>query len=442
MEPVDTLIQAGWIIPVAPPGALLVDGAVVVRDGRIVALCGRQEAEARFRAAEVVRLPGHALIPGLVNAHTHAAMTLLRGIADDVPLMAWLNEHIWPREMRWVDADFVRIGTGLAVAEMLRSGTTCFADMYFFPDAAHAVVRQAGIRAALGLIFVDFPTPWARCPEEYFDKNLALLDRHPADDQIRWLLAPHAPYSVSDAMFARIAEIARERDLRVHVHLHETEIEIHESLDRHHQRPLERLDRLGLVNDRLMAVHMVHLTEAEVERVVGCGVKIVHCPESNLKLASGFCPTADLREAGACLALGTDGAASNNDLNLLGEMRSAALVGKAVAHDPEALPAATVLEMATLGGARALGMDDRIGSLEPGKYADIAAVDLSQPETQPLYDPVSQIVYAAARHQVTDVWVGGRRLLAARRLTTLDWPSLHRAVSGWQARLAQPLELE
>ncbi len=440
MEPVDTLIQAGWIIPVAPPGALLVDGAVAVRDGRIVALCGREEAETRFRAAEVVRLPGHALIPGLVNAHTHAAMTLLRGLADDLPLMAWLNEHIWPREMRWVDADFVRTGTRLAVVEMLRSGTTCFADMYFHPDAAREVVIETGIRAALGLIFVDFPTPWARSPEEYFDKNLALLDRHPADDRVRWLLAPHAPYSVSDGMFARIAEIARDRNLRVHVHLHETEIEIHESLDRHRERPLVRLDRLGLVDDRLLAVHMVHLTEAEVAQVAERGVKVVHCPESNLKLASGFCPAAELKAAGACLALGTDGAASNNDLNLIGEMRSAALIGKAVARDPEALAAAEVLAMATLGGARALGMDDCIGSLVPGKYADIVAVDLDQPETQPLYDPVSQIVYAAGRHQVTDVWVGGRRLLAQRNPTRLDWAALRAEVRRWAIRLAEPLE--
>ncbi|HEB77348.1 MAG TPA: TRZ/ATZ family hydrolase [Methylothermaceae bacterium] len=442
MEPVDTLIQAGWIIPVAPPGELLDDGVLAIRDGRIVAVCQRKEAEARFRAAEIVRLPEHALIPGLVNAHTHAAMTLLRGIADDVPLMEWLNEHIWPREVRWVDADFVRSGTKLAIAEMLRSGTTCFADMYFYADAAWEAVKQTGIRAALGLIFVDFPTPWARCPEEYFTKNLDLLRRYPADDQIRWLLAPHAPYSVSDAMFARIAELSRDRGLKVHIHLHETEVEIHESLDRYDERPFARLERLGLVSDRLLAVHMVHLTEAEIEQIAERRVNIVHCPESNLKLASGFCATARLRDAGVSLALGTDGAASNNDLNLIGEMRTAALIGKAVAADPEVLAAAEVLEMATLGGARALGMDDCIGSLEPGKYADITAIDLSQPETQPLYDPISQIVYAASRHQVTDVWIGGRRLLQAGRLTNLDWPAVRREVAAWQSRLAQPLELE
>ncbi|BCX81160.1 5-methylthioadenosine/S-adenosylhomocysteine deaminase [Methylomarinovum caldicuralii] len=440
MEPVDILIQAGWIIPVVPAGELLVDGAVAVADGRIVALCSREEAARRFRAAETVSLPDHALIPGLVNAHTHAAMTLLRGIADDVPLMEWLNDHIWPREVRWVDAVFVRTGTRLAVAEMLRGGTTCFADMYFFPDAAYEMVRETGIRAALGLIFVDFPTPWARCPEEYLEKNRALLQRFPADDQVQWLLAPHAPYSVGDATFERIAELADHANLRVHLHLHETTQEIHESLDRYGERPLARLERLELVNECLLAAHMVHLTEEEIETVAERGVHVLHCPESNLKLASGFCPVARLADRNAALALGTDGAASNNDLDLIGEMRTAALLAKGVTGDPEALPAARVLEMATLGGAEALHFDHCIGSLEPGKYADIVAIDLGRPETQPCYDPVSQIVYAATREQVTDVWVGGRRLLRERRLTTLDWPALRENVTEWQLRLAQPLE--
>ncbi len=442
MESVDTLIQAGWIIPVAPPGELLVDAAVAVRDGRIVAVCGREEAGRRFRADETVSLPDHALIPGLVNAHTHAAMTLLRGIADDVPLMEWLNEHIWPREVRWVDADFVRTGTRLAVAEMLRGGTTCFADMYFFPDAAREAVLETGIRAALGLIFVDFPTPWARCPEEYLEKNQDLLRRHPADDQVRWLLAPHAPYSVGDATFEKVAELADSTNLRVHLHLHETAQEIHESLDRYGQRPLARLERLGLANDRLLAAHMVHLTAEEIDRVAERGIHVLHCPESNLKLASGFCPLARLADAGAALALGTDGAASNNDLDLVGEMRTAALLAKGVAGDPEVLPAAKVLEMATLGGAEALHLAHCTGSLEPGKYADIVAIDLGRPETQPCYDPIAQIVYAAGRDQVTDVWVGGRRLLHDHRLTTLDWPALKAEVAEWQLRLAKPLESE
>lgn len=440
MEPVDTLIYARWIIPVVPPGRLLHDGAIAIRAGRIVALESRDTAQARFQAREKVELPGRALIPGLVNAHTHAAMTLLRGIADDLPLMEWLNEHIWPRELRWVDGGFVRVGATLAVAEMLRSGTTCFADMYFFPDVVRQVAEETGIRARLGLIFVDFPTPWARSPEEYFEKNLDLYRQHPGDDRLGWMLAPHAPYSVSDEMFSRIAGLSNSLDLRVHIHLHETRHEIEESLDRFQRRPLSRLERLGLVNERLMAVHMVHLNEDEIDKVAAKGCSVVHCPESNLKLASGFAPVASMDKRGLSLALGTDGAASNNDLDLLGEMRTAALLAKGVTHDPEVLPAQRVLSMATLGGAQALGMEDQIGSLEVGKAADITAIDLSAPENQPVYDPVSQIVYAAGREHVTEVWVGGRRLLEEGQLTGVDWPALAEEVAGWQQHLAQPLE--
>ena len=441
MEPVDTLIFARWIIPVVPRNRLLEDAAVAIRNGRIVAICPREKACTGFQAAEAFHLQEHVLIPGLVNAHTHAAMTLMRGIADDLPLMEWLNEHIWPRELRWVDPDFVRVGTRLAVVEMLKGGTTCFADMYFYPDVAWQVVQEAGIRAMLGLIFVDFPTPWARCPDEYFVKNMGLYQEHPADDRIGWMLAPHAPYSVSDEMFQQIAEVSQREKLRIHIHLHETLTEVDESLDRYRQRPLDRMARLGLLNERLMAVHGVHLEEGEIEQLANHGCVVVHCPESNLKLASGFCPVARLHQAEVPLGLGTDGAASNNDLDMLGEMRTAALLAKGVAHDPEALPAESALAMATMGGATALGLDDQIGSLEVGKWADITAIDLSWPETQPVYDPVSQIVYAASRHQVTDVWVGGRQLLANRQVVGLDWPELQNEIATWQQRLGQPLEL-
>ncbi len=441
MEPIDILIFARWIIPVAPPDKLLEDAAVAIRDGRIIAICSGEEARSGYQAGEIVHLPEHALIPGLVNAHTHAAMTLMRGLADDLPLMEWLNEHIWPRELRWVDPDFVRVGTRLAVMEMLRGGTTCFADMYFFPDISWQVVRETGIRAMLGLIFVDFPTPWARCPEEYFSKNRRLYKELSENDRIGWMLAPHAPYSVSDEMFLHIAEWSQQENLRVHLHLHETRNEIDESLERYRQRPLARIDRLGLLNERLMAVHGVHLEAGEIERLVEKGCALVHCPESNLKLASGFCPLAKLDAAGVPLAVGTDGAASNNDLDMLVEMRTAAVLDKGVAGDSEAIPAGRILAMATLGGAYALGLEDRIGSLEVGKWADMVAIDLSAPETQPIYDPVSHVVYAAGRNQVTDVWVAGRQLLKQRQLITLDWPALQNEIGTWQQRLAQPLEL-
>ncbi|GAB6066845.1 TRZ/ATZ family hydrolase [Methylothermus subterraneus] len=435
MESIDTLIRAGWIIPVVPQGRLLKDAALAIHKGRIVAVGEREEVQRRFQAKETVDLPDHALIPGLINAHTHAAMSLLRGVADDLPLAEWLNEHIWPRELRWVDEDFVRTGTRLALAEMLRSGVTCFSDMYFYPDRTAQVVREVGMRAVLGLIFVDFPTPWARSPEEYLAKNRAVYRDWPPDEQITWMLAPHAPYSVSDAMFGKVADLAAEWGLKVHLHLHETQTEIEESLDRFRQRPLARIQRLGLLDRRLVAVHMVHLQPAEIEQVAEAGCGVVHCPESNLKLASGFCPVAKLKDAGITVALGTDGPASNNNLDMLGEMRSAALLAKGVAGDPKVLAAEEVLAMATIEAARVLGLEAKIGSLEPGKWADLVAIDLSVPEALPVYQPVSQIVYAAGRHQVTDVWVGGRRLLASRRLTSLDWPALRLDVAAWQARL-------
>ncbi len=436
MESVDTLIFAGWIIPVVPQGRLLIDAALAIRSGRIVAVCDRKAAQSRFQAKETLEFPDHALLPGLINAHTHAAMSLLRGIADDLPLWEWLNEHIWPRELRWVDESFVRTGTLLALAEMLRGGTTCFSDMYFYPNVTAQVVREVGVRAVLGLIFVDFPTPWAKSPEEYLAKNLSLYRDFPQDEKITWMLAPHAPYSVSDEMFLKVAELALALGLKVHLHLHETGIEIEESLKSYHQRPLARLKRLGLLNERLIAVHMVHLAPDEIEEIAQAGASVVHCPESNLKLACGFCPVAELKAAGITLALGTDGPASNNDLDLFGEMRSAALLAKGVTGDPEALPAEQVLAMATIDAAKALGLEAEIGSLEPGKWADLVAIDLSLPETLPIYNPISHIVYAAGRQQVSDVWVAGRRLLAQRSLTSIDLTALRVEVKAWQERLS------
>ncbi|MFN3920188.1 MAG: TRZ/ATZ family hydrolase, partial [Methylohalobius sp.] len=432
MESIDTLIHAGWIIPVVPQGRLLSDAAVAIRAGQIVAVCDYEEALRRFQAVETVNLPDHALIPGLVNAHTHAAMTLLRGIADDLPLMEWLNEHIWPREMRWVDEGFVRTGTRLALAEMLRGGITCFSDMYFYPDIAAQVVREAGMRAALGLIFVDFPTPWARSPEEYFAKNLALYQNCPQAEQITWMLAPHAPYSVSDEMFLRLASLAAEYDLKVHLHLHETRVEIEESLMRYQERPLARIRRLGLLNERLIAVHMVHLEPFEIEQVADAGCGVVHCPESNLKLASGFCPTAKLKAAGIRVALGTDGPASNNDLDMIGEMRTAALLGKGVAGDPEALAADQMLAMATIEGARVLGLDSRIGSLEPGKWADLVAIEdqgkvrrslVGKADPLPRkerFDRVRQFEHKWAERGCHGIDVGGLRLRFGQAVQVID----------------------
>ncbi len=436
MQQVDTLIHARWIIPVEPEG-VLEHHCLAIHAGRIVDLLPGDQAARRYQTAQTVHLNDHALIPGLVNAHTHAAMSLLRGLADDLPLMEWLNKHIWPAEGAWVSAEFVQDGTQLAIAEMLRSGTTCFNDMYFFPDATAKVASHCGMRASVGLIFIDFPSAWAGTPDEYLDKGLAVHDAYRDHPLIKTAFAPHAPYSVSDAPLRKIATLAEELDIPINMHVHETADEIAHSLAHYQVRPLQRLRDLGLLSPRLLAVHMTQLTDTEITEFAATGAHVLHCPESNLKLASGFCPVDKLLKAGVNVALGTDGAASNNDLDMFGEMRTAALLAKAVSGDATSVPAATALRMATLNGARALDLDAEIGSLRPGKSADITAVYLSGIETQPLYDPLSQLVYAAGRDHVTDVWVAGQRLLNNRALTTLDETEILRKVQQWRARIAR-----
>ena len=435
-EACDLLIEAGWVVPVEPHGVVLADHAVAVRDGRIAAVLPVAEARARFDAAEVVQRPEAALIPGLVNAHTHNPMTLLRGVADDLPLMTWLREHIWPVEAAVIGPEFVADGMALAIAEMLRGGTTCANENYFFPDVQAAVYKRHGFRALVGLPVINFPTAWARSDDEYFDKGCEVHDAWRGDALVGTAFAPHAPYTVSDANFERVRMLSDQLDMQVHLHTHETAQEVAGSLKEHGQRPLARLDRLGLVNDRLVAVHMTQLTEAEIHLCAERGVSVVHCPESNLKLASGFCPACALQRAGVNLAIGTDGCASNNDLDMFGELRSAALLAKAVANDATALDAATTLRAATLGGAAALGLADRIGSIEPGKEADLVCVDLSTLETQPLHHVLSQLIYATGRHLVSDVWIAGHRKLAGRVLVDFDTDAVLAKAREWRQRIA------
>ena len=434
-EACDLLIEAGHVVPVVPHGVVLEDHAVAVRDGAIVAVLPIGEARMRFEAKETVSRPDAALIPGLVNAHTHNPMTLLRGVADDLPLMQWLQGHIWPIEGAVIGPEFVADGVALAIAEMLRGGTTCCNENYFFPDVQAAVYHRHGFRARVGLPIIDFPTAWAKSSDEYFDRAGEVHDQWRNDALVATAFAPHAPYTVSDANFERIRMLADQLDVPVHCHVHETAHEITESQQQHNQRPLARLDRLGLVNDSLIAVHMTQLTDAEIALCAERGVSVVHCPESNLKLASGFCRAADVQRAGVNLAIGTDGAASNNDLDMFGEMRSAALLAKAVANDASALDAATALHAATLGGARALGFDHLVGSIEPGKQADLACVDLGELETQPLHHAISQLVYACGRHQVSDVWIAGKRKLRERMLVDIDTAALVANARQWRDRI-------
>jgi 5-methylthioadenosine/S-adenosylhomocysteine deaminase len=435
-EPCDLLIEAGFVVPVEPHGVVLEDHAVAVQGSTIVAVLPTAETRRRFAPAQVVSRPDAALIPGLVNAHTHNPMTLLRGIADDLPLKVWLQQHIWPIEAAVMGPDYVADGVTLAIAEMLRGGTTCANENYFFPDVQAATYKRHGFRARIGLPVIDFPSAWAKSDDEYFDRAGEVHDQWRDDPLIETAFAPHAPYTVDDANFERVRMLSDQLDIPVHLHLHETAQEVQQSIDEHGQRPIARIDRLGLFNDRLIAVHMTQLTDAEIHLCAERGVSVVHCPESNLKLASGFCPACALQRAGVTVAIGTDGAASNNDLDMFGETRTAAILSKAVAQDAAGLDAFAALRAATLGSAKAMGFDHLIGSIQPGKQADLACVDLSALETQPLHHVVSQLIYATGRHQVSDVWIAGRHKLAERQLVGMDEAGIIANARQWRARIA------
>ncbi len=434
MKLVDTLIHARWIIPVCPE-TTLEHHSLIIDKGRIIDLLPTQDAKQKYRGQTVTTLENHALIPGLINSHTHVAMNLMRGIADDLPLMEWLEKHIWPLEQQWMSEEFVRDGTDLAIAEMLRGGTTCFNDMYFFPEVtAHQAIKY-GIRATVGLILIDFPSAWAENSDMYLEKGLALHQSLLDQPLVRTAFAPHAPYTVSDDPLKKIHTFADQLNIPIHMHVHETEFEVHQQRQQTSETPLERLDRLGLLTPSFIAVHMTQLSDKEIAHYATTGAHIVHCPESNLKLGSGFCPISFALAAGINVALGTDGAASNNDLDMFGEMRTAALLAKGVTGNASSIPAMTALKMATLNGAKTLGLENETGSLSIGKAADVVAINLDELETQPLYDVVSQIVYACSRQQVTDVWVAGKQLLKQRQLTTLDIVELKAKLPKWQQRL-------
>ncbi len=437
-RPVDLVIEARWIVPVEPAEIVFENHSLVVDRGRILDLLPTVEADKRYTGNERLRLDDHVLIPGLVNLHTHAAMTLLRGYADDLPLMRWLQERIWPAEGRFVAPDFVHDGTLLACWEMLRGGITCFNDMYFFPADAARAALATGIRVALGITVLEFPSAYGLGPADYLDKGMRAREALRGEPTISFCLAPHAPYTVSDETFERIGAIARELDLPLHTHLHETVDEIAQSLKEHGIRPLERLERLGLLDERLIAVHAVHLDAREIAQLAERGCHVAHCPTSNMKLASGIAPVGKMLEHGIPVGLGTDGAASNNRLDLFQEMQHAALLTKAASGDAAALPAHVALRMATLEGARALGLSDKTGSLKIGKEADLCAVRIGDWIDQPCFDPVSHLVYVAGRENVSDVWVAGSRRVADGLPVGLDIPALlekskmwHNAASGY-----------
>ena len=429
------ILSAMWVLPMVPRGTALKDYAVVIQDGRIAEVCPREDALTRYPDAEHQAFPSHALLPGFVNAHTHAAMTLLRGVGSDQPLMDWLQKHVWPAEARLLSPEFVHAGSRLAIAEMILGGTTTFSDMYLFPEETAQVVDQIGIRSMLGLTVIEIPTPWATTPREYFSKGADLVHAWQGHERIGFTLAPHAPYTVSDESLMEVRRRAEKLDVPIHMHVHETAHEVATAVAETRERPLTRLARLGLLDQPFKAVHMTQLDAHELEKLPSHPVSVVHCAESNLKLASGFCPVHQLLTRGVNVALGTDSVASNNDLDMLGEMRTAALLAKGVSGEASAVAAPQALEMATLNGARALGLERSIGSLEAGKLADLIAIDLGGLEHQPAHDPHTQIVYAASRDSITHVFVGGRALLRNRELLTLDIDELKDLIRRWQERI-------
>ncbi len=443
MEQVQTLIHGETIIPMSDHtrnadntgNRVLNNHSIAIQDGRILNILPTSKAIKRYSSNSSLDYSNHIIIPGLINAHTHAAMSLFRGLAHDLPLMEWLENHIWPAEQKWVNEDFVQLGTQLAIAEMLRGGVTCFNDMYFFAEKTAQVATKAGIRARIGMILLDFPTQYANDADEYFFKGLALYDQLKAHPLVKCAFAPHAPYTVSNAPLERVAMLANELELPVHIHLHETQVEISLSLDQYKVRPLQRLHDIGLVNSGLLAVHMTQLEDNEINLLAETNANVVHCPQSNLKLASGFCPVQKLRDQNINVAIGTDSCASNDDLDMLSELHSAALLAKGVANNAAALPAYDTLRCATINAAIALGIDQDTGSLETGKSADLSIIDVGTLEAQPMYDPIGHVVYATQRNQVSDVWVAGKQLLSNRELLTLDQNEILAKTKEWHQKI-------
>ncbi|MEO0365347.1 MAG: TRZ/ATZ family hydrolase [Pseudomonadota bacterium] len=438
MQACDTLIKAGWIAPVEPESTLIEDGAIAIAAGRIVAVGHARELTKLWSPSRTVDRPAHLMIPGLINAHTHAAMSLLRGVAEDMPLERWLQEGVWPMEAEHVGPEMVRDGNRLAMLEMVRGGITCFNDMYFFPDVAAEVASAARIRASLGLPVIDFPTAWASNADEYIAKGQAVRDSVVSNPLISTQIAPHSTYTVSLEALTRIRTLADQLDMPIHIHLQETQVEVDQGVALHGKRPVEYLDEIGIVNSNLLAAHMVAATREDLVRFASNHASIVHCPSSNLKLASGFAPVAEMLSMGINVAIGTDGAASNNALDMIAETRLAGLVAKGRENDATVLPAATLLRMATLNGARALGLEDQTGSLVVGKWADVTCVNLDAAHCVPIHDPVATLFYAANRNDVSDVWVAGVPVLEKRQHTTLDAERILARTAEWSQKLSTP----
>lgn len=435
MPDFDTVLHPDWVVPIAPRREVFTAFSVALKDGQIAAIAPRDQAQ-NFDADEHVALAGTALMPGLINLHCHAAMALLRGYADDLPLMTWLQQFIWPTESHFISQEFVRDGSELAIADLLMGGTTTMADQYFFPEITAEVADRVGLRALLTFPVIDVETAWARDAEACINRGLALRDQYRDHDRIEVGFGPHSTYMVSEKTLARVAMLAEELDAPTQIHLHETREEVLSSVERVGMRPIDFLEQVGLLGPRTQCVHMTALGDQDIATIAKHGAQVVHCPRSNLKLGSGICPVQKLMDHDINVALGTDGAASNNRLSMLGEMQIASLIGKTQHGDPKAVDAWAALEMATMNGAIALGQQEKIGTIEVGKTADLIALDLSGVHHWPRHDIASSLVYATHGNEVAWSWIAGKPMVANGQLQTLDYRDLQTRAMRWSEQLS------
>ena len=431
------IISASWIFTSNSADQLLSDYSIVIKGNQIIDLVHQSKVFDEYDAEEIYQLTDHILIPGLINTHTHAAMSLFKGFSDDLPLQDWLNNYIWPAEKKFVNSSFVKDGSMLALSEMIKAGVTTFNDMYFYPESTAEASIELGVRSNVGLVVLDFPTNYAADPEDYLVKGFEFRDRWRSEELITTSIAPHAPYSVSDEAFSLINTYSEELGINIHMHLHETQWEIEDSVKRYGITPVQRLNNLGIINPSLIAAHCVHLNDQDMATLAKNKVSIVHNPSSNMKLGSGIADVAKMIKQNLNISLGTDSSASNNRLDIMEEMRLAALLTKGKNKSPELLSATQAIKMATINGAKTLGLDSIIGSIEKNKIADLVAIDLNSIENQPIYNPLATLVYSSSKSDVSYVWINGKIKLKEKELVNLDQEKIIQMAKIWQKRIKE-----
>lgn len=439
MKIVDLIVNARWILPIAPENKILENYALIIKDHKIIDLLAQEKVSDIYQAETVINKDHHVLMPGLINAHTHLAMSYYKGVGSDLPLNQWLSDYIWPSESATVSAEYVYDATKHALVECLRSGVSCVNDLYFYMNDVASALSEAGMRGRLAHCIFNFETPWAKSVESSFEQAENLINNLKNNQLISVAIGPHSPYAVDDQMMQRVIQLSKIHNLPIHIHLHETKKEVDDYKEKYGVSPIVRFFEKGWLNEKTIGIHLTQLDEKDIDCIVKSKMKVVHCPESNMKLASGISPIQKLLDLGVTVAIGTDGSASNNDIDMISEMKSASFLSKIATGNPESISAKKALEMATINGAKALGFESEIGSLEIGKSADFIAIDFNYPETLPVYDPFAQIVYAASRNQVSDVWVNGKCLMDQYKLLTINNDGLNQNQNKWSLKINQTI---